>query len=81
MVTFTKAAAAEMRERIAAALEQKAAEHPEDSRLARQKLLAEHTAQITTIDSFCMYVLRNHFQEIGLDPSFRVADEGELRCV
>ena len=78
VVTFTKAAAAEMRERIAAALEQKAAEHPEDSRLARQKLLAEHTAQITTIDSFCMYVLRNHFQEIGLDPSFRVADEGEL---
>lgn len=37
--------------------------------------------QITTIDSFCLYVLRNHFHEIGLEPNFRIGDEGELKLL
>ena len=66
IVTFTKAAAGEMRERIAKALDNKAAENPMDVHLERQLTLV-HNAQITTIDSFCQYVIRNHFHAIGLD--------------
>lgn len=80
IVTFTKAAAGEMRERIAKALDNKAAENPLDVHLERQLTLV-HNAQITTIDSFCQYVIRNHFHAIGLDPGFRVADEGELKLL
>ena len=63
IVTFTKAAASEMRERIGAAIEERLLEHPEDENLQRQLTLLHH-AQITTIDSFCLYVVRNHFYEI-----------------
>ena len=77
VVTFTNAAAAEMRERIRDALEQRAEEEPEDIHLQRQLVLV-HNAKITTIHSFCLHVLRNHFQLVGIDPSFRVADEGEV---
>ena len=80
IVTFTKAAAGEMRERIAKALDQRASENPLDVHLERQLTLV-HNAQITTIDSFCQYVIRNHFHAIGLDPGFRVADEGELKLL
>ena len=77
IVTFTKAAASEMRERIGAAIEERLLEHPEDENLQRQLTLLHH-AQITTIDSFCLYVVRNHFEEISLDPNFRIADTGEI---
>ena len=40
-----------------------------------------HTAQITTIDGFCSYVIRNYFHLIGLDPGYRTADEGELKLL
>lgn len=40
-----------------------------------------HTAQITTIDGFCAYVIRNYFHLIGLDPGYRTADEGELKLL
>lgn len=80
VVTFTKAAAAEMKERIGAAIRKRLAEHPENGWLQKQETLLAH-AQITTIDSFCAYILRNHFGEIDLDPSFRVADEGELKLL
>ena len=76
VVTFTNAAAAEMRERIGAAIEKKLAERPEDEHMQRQLTLI-HNAQITTIDSFCLFVLRNQFHTIGLDPGFRIAEEGE----
>ena len=76
IVTFTSAAAGEMRERIGAAIAEKLASEPENAHLQRQSTLL-HNAQITTIHSFCLFVIRNHFQEIGLDPAFRVADEGE----
>lgn len=80
VVTFTNAAAAEMRERIREALLAKLAEDPENAHLQKQTALI-HNAQITTISSFCLFILRNHFQDIGLDPGFRVADEGELKLL
>lgn len=80
VVTFTNAAAAQMKERVARALEQELKEHPADIRLQRQCALVQN-AQITTIDSFCLYVIRNHFHEIDLEPDFRIADEGELKLL
>lgn len=64
-----------MRERIRDAIEKKLEEEPEDTHLQRQFTLV-HNAQITTIDSFCLYVIRNYFYKIDLEPNFRVADEG-----
>ena len=80
IVTFTNAAAAEMRERIGNALENALKEQPDDEHLQRQLSLL-HNAQITTIDSFCLYVIRNHFHEIDLEPNFRIGDEGELKLL
>lgn len=80
VVTFTNAAAAQMKERVARALEQEVREHPADVRLQQQSALVQN-AQITTIDSFCLYVIRNHFHEIGIEPDFRIADEGELKLL
>ncbi len=77
VMTFTNAAAAEMRERIAAAIEQKLKEEPENEHLQMQSTLVHH-AQITTIDSFCLNVIREHFNLLDLDPAFRIGDEGEM---
>ncbi len=80
VVTFTNAAAAEMRERIGNAIEKRLEENPEDENLKKQQTLI-HNAQITTIDSFCLFVVRNHFEEIHLEPNFRIADTGELKLL
>lgn len=80
VVTFTKAAAAEMRERIGAVIEKKLEENPEDENLKKQQTLL-HNAQITTIDSFCLFVVRNYFEEIDLEPNFRIADQGEIKLL
>ncbi len=80
IVTFTNAAASEMRERIAAGIADKLREKPESAHIQRQSALL-HNAQITTIDSFSLFIIRNHFNEIGLDPAFRVADEGEIKLL
>ena len=80
VVTFTNAAAGEMRERVQAAIAKRVEENPDNTHLRRQEVLAGH-AHITTIDSFCLSVLREHFQEIELDPGFRIADEGELKLL
>lgn len=77
VVTFTKAAAAEMRERVAKAIEARMVQEPGNAYLNRQYTLVHH-AQITTIDSFCLYVVKNYFQCIDLEPGFRVGDPGEL---
>ncbi len=77
VMTFTNAAAAEMRERIGEALERQLEEHPGDRNLERQTTLIHH-AKITTIDSFCLHLLREHFHELDIDPGFRIGDEGEL---
>ena len=80
IVTFTSAAAAQMRERISKAVAKKLEENPENEHLQKQTSLI-HNAQITTIDSFCLFVIRNNFNEIGLDPAFRVADESEIKML
>ena len=80
IMTFTRAAAGEMKERISAALEQALFEEPDNEHLQRQMTLI-HTAQITTIDSFCSYIIKNYFHMIGLDPGYRTADEGELKLL
>lgn len=80
VVTFTNAAAAEMRERIGAAIERELSSHPGNVHLQRQQTLL-HNAQITTIHSFCLFVIRNYFHRIGLEPDARVGDEGELKLM
>lgn len=80
VVTFTKAAAAEMRGRIGEALQQKLEQTPDDDNLQRQIGLL-HNAQITTIDSFCQHIIRNYFHVIDLDPMFQVGDETDLKIM
>ena len=80
VVTFTNAAAAQMRERISLALNERLSQEPENEHLQRQTTLL-YNAQITTIDSFCLFVLRNQFHTIGLDPGFRIAEEGEMKLL
>ena len=80
VVTFTRAAAAQMKERLMAALERRLLEEPDNVHLQKQTTLIHH-ALITTIDGFCSYVIRNYFHQIDLDPAFRVADEGEQRLM
>lgn len=80
IVTFTNAAAAEMRERIAAGITARLEADSGNEHIQKQSALL-HNAQITTIDSFSLFLIRNHFNEIGLDPDFRVADEGEIKLL
>ncbi len=80
IVTFTSAAAGEMRERIGNAIEKRLLEDKDDLHLQKQMTLI-HSAQITTIHSFCLSIIRNYFNEIDLDPGFRIGDEAELRLM
>lgn len=80
VVTYTDAAAAEMKERIGAAIEKKREEYPGDTYLERQSSLL-HNAMITTVHSFCLSVIREHFHVIGIDPGFRIAEDGELKLL
>ena len=80
VVTFTQAAAAEMKERVLKRINEKLEEDPENEHLQKQVTLV-HQALITTIDSFCLDVIRNHFQEVGIEPDFRVSDEGEAKLI
>ena len=68
VVTFTKAAAGEMKERIASALDRKVKEFPQNQHYARQLALI-HKAQITTIHSFCMNLVKDYFYVLGIDPN------------
>ena len=74
IVTFTNAAAAEMRRRIEKALSDKCAEQPENTYLLNQRLLIS-SADICTIDSFCIRLVRNNFSNLGISPDFKIADE------
>lgn len=80
IVTFTRAAASEMRGKIADALTQLVAQNPRNAHLRRQLLLV-HRAKITTVHSFCMGLLREHFHELGLPPDFRTADENQQTAI
>ena len=80
IMTFTRAAAGEMKERISAAIDQMLYDNPDNEHLQRQASLI-HNAQITTIDGFCAYIIRNYFHMIDLDPGYRTAEEGELKLL
>ena len=73
IVTFTRAAAAEMRERIAAALEKES----RDAHVYRQRLRID-AAQISTLHTFCQRVIREHFEALGTDPMASVGEESQL---
>ncbi len=76
VVTFTNAAAAEMRERIGEAISKELDRFPHSKVLQRQLTLL-NKSNITTMHSFCLDVIKNNFHQIELDPNFRIADETE----
>lgn len=78
MVTFTEAAAAEMRGRLRAELLKRQTTQPDDEWLAQQLALVD-TAHICTLHSFCLKLAREHFHELGLDPQFSILDETQTR--
>ena len=80
VVTFTNAAASEMRERILKAIERELEKHPENEHLQKQQSYI-HNASITTIHSFCLNLVREHFIDIDLDPGFKVADTNEIELL
>ena len=80
IVTFTEAAASEMKERIRSAIEKELENRPNDVHLQRQATLI-HSAKIMTIHSFCLSVIREHFHVIDIDPGFRIVEEGELKLL
>lgn len=76
VVTFTRAAAKEMKEKIRVALDERLKEHPGDAHLKKQATYVFHS-QITTIDSFCNYLVKNYFYTIGVEPDFRIISSNE----
>lgn len=80
VATFTKAAASEMRHRIREALERALEDNPGSDHLLRQLSLLGR-ASITTLHSFCMEVIRRHYQSIPLDPGFRIMNEHETELM
>lgn len=76
IVTFTKDAASEMKQRLTTALSQLIEKNPENSWLSRQQLLLQ-SAKISTIHSFCFDLIRDNIQELELSPGFRIMDETE----
>jgi ATP-dependent helicase/nuclease subunit A len=80
VVTFTEAAAAEMRRRLREQLEEKLQAAPDEPRWAEQIALFD-TAHIGTLHSFCLKLVREHFHELGLDPQLAVLDAGEARLL
>ena len=80
VVTFTNAAAAEMKERVSARLGTLIAENPADRSLQRQQVLLQN-AHIQTVHSFCLELIRENFEKLDIPPDFRIADENEARIL
>lgn len=80
VVTFTNAAASEMRERIGDAISKKLEEMP-DSKMLQRQLALLNKSNITTIHSFCLDIIKNNFHLIDLDPGFRIGDETECTII
>ncbi len=76
VVTFTKAAASQMRERIGKAINKLLEEQPESKSLQRQLTLLGKSS-ITTIHSFCLEVIQSNFQSVDLEPGFKISDDTE----
>lgn len=84
IMTFTRAAAASMKEKIHGRIRQAIADTAKDASLnehLRRQLMKIHSARISTIDSLCLDIVKDHFQYLDLDPTFRIADEAELRML
>ena len=77
VVTFTVAAAGEMRSRLEKGLDDYCREHPEDTGAKRQKLLLQ-SAKICTIDSFCIDMVRENFSKAGVSPDFKIAEDKDI---
>ncbi|HEX3027612.1 MAG TPA: helicase-exonuclease AddAB subunit AddA, partial [Clostridia bacterium] len=80
VVTFTNAAASEMRERLSQRLEQMIAENPEDLNLQRQQILLQNS-HISTVHAFCLDLIRENFEKLDLSPDFRIADDSEMKVL
>lgn len=80
VVTFTKAAASQMKDKIAKALEKRLDEEPDNEHYLNQ-VNNIHRANIMTIDSFCFQVVKEHFHKLGLDPAVHVGERGELELL
>ena len=76
VVTFTNASAREMKARVNAAIQKESTKHPEDEHLKSQRIKI-HQAQISTLHSFCLSLIKAHYDEIDIDPNFRTANEVE----
>ena len=84
IMTFTRAAASSMKEKIHTRIRKAIADSADDAALnehLRRQLMKTHSARICTIDSLCLDIVRDHFQYLDLDPTFRIADEAELRML
>src|SRR5260221_13443258 len=84
VVTFTEAAAAELRQRLRRAIEEKVAAesiNPQPSTINfwQEQLARFDIAHIGTLHSFCLKLVREHFYELGLDPQLAILDQGEAR--
>ena len=80
VMTFTNAAAAEMKERISQEIADRLLDHPEDQNLRRQNRLLRK-AQVSTVHSFCNTIIRTHYQMLGIDPAYRLGEEGEMKLL
>ena len=80
VVTFTRAAAAKMRERIGKGIDKKMEENPGSRHLQHQKLILQ-AAQISTIHSLCKTLIQENFETLEIDPSFRMGEENELKIL
>ena len=80
VMTFTKAAASEMRERVEKALHERLEAEPDNAHI-RTQLACMSRARISTIDSICQNLIKQYYQYLDIDPNFRVADSGELKIM
>ena len=77
IVTFTRAAAASLRAKLAARLAEEQLKHPGSAWLRRQRMLLQR-ASIGTIDSFCLQLVQTHFGKLDIPPDFSTADGPQL---
>ena len=80
VVTFTKAAAAQMKEKLLKKLEEAQEQYPESEHIAKQNMLIQ-SADITTIDSFCLNIVKEYFSYLNLDPAVGIGDPGMLEML
>ena len=80
IVTYTRAAVGELRERISKAVKEAIKERPDDPRLERQLYMLP-SAKISTIDAFCADILRSNAERVGINPNFRVPDSAEAQLL